>query len=72
MDSDPLSCLPAETYLNAAIALQFNERLSEAFKNTQKAEQASRRAILALSEVQQQPKAFRSMSASDAQNQIMV
>ena len=51
MDSDPLGCLPAETYLNAAIALQYNERLSEALKHTQKAEQASRRAILALSEV---------------------
>ena len=30
MDGNPLTCMPAETYLNAAIALQFSERLSQA------------------------------------------
>ena len=51
MDGDPLSCLPAETYLNAAIAYQYVERLNEAVENSQKANKASQRAIVALSEI---------------------
>lgn len=53
MDGDPLTCMPAETYLNAAIALNFAERFSEAIEVAQKACKASQSAIQALSEVQQ-------------------
>lgn len=51
MDGDALACMPAETYLNAAIAFQFIERFSEAIEASEKADQASKRAIMALSEV---------------------
>jgi len=41
MDGDPLSCMPAETYLNAAIAFQYVERLSEAIEVAEKARKAA-------------------------------
>ena len=66
MDGNPLTCMPAETYLNASIALQFNERFSEARDLAEQAERAAKRAVLALSEIPQQPKAFRSMSPEEA------
>ena len=62
MDGDPLTCLPAETYLNASIALQYAERYQEALSSAEKASKAAQKAIVALSEISQQPKAFRDMS----------
>jgi len=52
IDGDPLACLPAETYLNMAIALQYGERLKEAVEAAQKAGKASQQALLALSKIQ--------------------
>ena len=51
MDGNPLTCMPAETYLNAAIALQYSERLSQARDAAEQAERAAKRAVLALSEI---------------------
>ena len=45
MDGDPLSCMPGETYLNAAIAFQYVERLSEAMEAAENSRKAAQRAI---------------------------
>ena len=52
-DKDPLGCMPSETYLNAAIAFQYANKLSEALEAARKGIRASQRAVMALSEVQQ-------------------
>jgi len=41
MDGDPLTCMPAETYLNTAIALQYAERFGEAMDIATKAGKVS-------------------------------
>ena len=71
MDSDPLSCMPAETYLNAAIAYQFAERFAEALEAATNASQAAQKASRALSEIKQQPQVYRMFSPEEAQNQLM-
>ncbi len=52
IDGDPLACLPSETYLNIAIALQYAERYSDAMEAAQKANRSSQKALIAISEVQ--------------------
>lgn len=52
MDGNPLTCLPAETYLNLAIALQYAERYPDAMEAAHKASQSSQKALIAISEVQ--------------------
>ena len=48
LNKDPLLLMPAETYLNSAIAYQFSQNHKEALDAAQKADEASKKSIIAL------------------------
>ena len=51
MNKDPLLIMSAETYLNAAIAYQYQDRHREALTAASKADEISKKCTTALSEV---------------------
>ena len=69
--NDPLLIMPAETYLNAAIAYQYSQRYREALEAAQNADVSSKRCAATLSEVQSAPSLSRNMSPRDTEVQLM-